>query len=504
VLVAAAVIAATGEAAADAALFRVSVGTPRGRPIASDFLGLALEYRSIPALTGSNASGVNPVLIQLIRNLVPHGRPVFRIGGQSTDRTWWPAPGTRPPLGVTYSLTPRWTASVRALATAADARLILGIGLEANRPKIAAVEARQLVSRLGRRYVDALELGNEPELYPAVPWYRTLRGAAIPWYSHVGAPVFARPRQYGPEAFYAEFSRALGLVPGLPVAGPSAGLVPWLDGFRRFLAPRSRVRMVTWHAYGLNQCVADRSSPLYPTVPNLLALRASRELMTGVGPVVALAHDVGANFRIDEMNSVTCNGRIGVSNAFASALWIMDALFAVAADGVDGVNIHTFQEAANGLFDFDRAHGQWQAMVRPLYYGLMMFAQAAPAGSRLLRVSSGSQAQVRAWATLSRDHRTRVLLINDSLTRSARAQLRAPVAAGPAAVERLRAGSAYATSGVTLGGESFGPGTATGVLPSPQTTVLVPRSGGYTLTLPAASAALVTLAPGAYPIVRGR
>jgi hypothetical protein len=499
---AALLLAATGSAAARAAVFHVSVGAPQGRRIAPDYLGLALEYRSLPGFVGRRGAAVNPVLTQLIHNLVPRGRPVLRIGGQSTDRTWWPVRGTRRPLGVTYSLTPRWTASVRALAQAVNARLILGVGLEANRPSLAATEARQLVSRIGPGYIAALEPGNEPELYPETPWYRTLHGAPIPWYSHDGVPVYARPRKYGPSEFYGEFSRALGLLRGLPVAGPSVGRVPWLDGVSRFLAPSSRVKMVTWHAYGLNQCVTDRSSPAYPSVPNLLSLRASRNLMDGISPVVARSHGVGATFRIDEMNSVTCNGRIGVSDTFASALWVMDALFAVATDGVDGVNIHTFDEAANGLFDFDRVAGQWQAIVHPLYYGLMMFAQAAPSGSRLLRITSDAQDHVRAWATRGPDHRTRVLLINDSLRDRATVEVRAGAATGRASLSWLQARSAYAKQGVTLGGASFGARTATGVLAPARVAparvaIVAPHAGVYRVTLPAASAALVTLGPGA-------
>jgi hypothetical protein len=488
--------AAVGPGVVRAAVFRVSVGTPQGRPVAADYLGLALEYRSLPGLVGTGTGAVNPVLAQLIRNLAPTGRPVLRIGGQSTDRTWWPVIGMRQPLGVTYSLTPRWTASVRALAQTINARLILGIGLEANRPQLAATEARNLVSGIGRQYIAALELGNEPELYSEVPWYRRLHGAPVPWYSHVGAPVYARPEGYQPKAFYREFSRVLGLLPGLPIAGPSVGQVPWLSGVRRLLAPGSPLKLVTWHAYGLNQCVKDRSSPAYPSVPNLLSLHASRELTTGISPVVADAHHVGASFRIDEMNSVTCNGRRGVSDTFASALWALDSLFAIAADGVDGVNIHTYPDAANGLFDFAQAGGQWQATVHPLYYGLLMFAQAAPAGARLLNVSSSDQDQVRAWATLAPDHRVRVVLINDSLRVAAPVQVRAPAAAGPASVSWLRARSAYATSGVTLGRASFGAHTTTGVLAPGQSTAVRPHAGAYSLTLPAASAALVTLAPG--------
>jgi hypothetical protein len=478
---------------ARASVVRMSLGAPHGRPLAADFLGLSLEYRSIPGFTGANPAAVNPVLVQLIRNLVPHGRPSLRIGGQSGDRTWWPVRGVSPPLGITYSLTPRWMTSARTLARATDGRLILGLGLEANRTRLDAVEGAELLAGIGRRYIAALEIGNEPELYTVVPWYRKLRGKPIPWNFHDGKPVFARRAGYGPTAFYEEFERTLRVLPRLPIAGPATGHVSWLDGLRPFLAPGSRVRMVTWHAYGLNQCVTDPSAPMYPSVPNLLAPRASRGLVTGISPDVALAHAVGASFRIDEINSISCNGRLGVSNTFASGLWILDSLFSIAAAGVDGVNVHTYQHAANGLFDFADSGGRWSATVHPLYYGMMMFARAAPPGSRLLAIHAGRQNKVRAWATLAPDHRVRVLLINDSRAAPARVLISVP-RSGRANIERLLAPSAFATAGVTLGGARFASPTATGLLPPPREGAIRSVAGEYPVTLPAASAALITLA----------
>jgi hypothetical protein len=285
------------------------------------------------------------------------------------------------------------------------------------------------------------------------------------------------------------------VLPSVPVAGPDTGLLPWLRGFGAIVSRRSPVRIVTWHAYGLNQCVTDPTSSVYPTVGNLLAPQASRAIVTGISPYVALAHRSGASFRIDEMNSVTCNGRVGVSNTFASALWAMDALFTAASQSVDGVNIHTFQDAANGLFDFDRARGSWRGSVRPLYYGVLAFARAAPPGSRLLRVGGHRPAQARVWATIGRDRHTRVLLINDSLRQSALAVVRTTAAPGPASLERLQAPSAFATGGVTLGGRRFGARTGTGLLAAPLPRSVAPRSGAYAVTLPAASAALLTLGP---------
>ncbi len=487
--------AACGGTPASASVIRVSPTPSNVRPVGAGFIGLALEYRSIPVLTGSPPQPIDPVLVQLVRNLVPQGRPVVRIGGQSTDRTWWPVAGMARPLGVTYILTPSWMTSARALARALDARLILGVGLEANRSRIAAVEGEQLLAGLGRRFIDALEIGNEPELYTQIPWYRELHGSPVVWSSLVGAPVYARGPRYSPSTFAGEFSRALRVLPQLPIAGPVTGLVSWLDAFRRFLSPASPVRIVTWHAYGLNQCVTDPASPVYPSVAHLLSPPASRGIVNGVSPYVSSAHRVGASFRVDEMNSVTCNGRLGVSDTFASALWVMDALFTIASDGIDGVNIHTYPNAANGLFDFVYAHSQWSGTVHPLYYGVLMFRQAAPPGSRLLPVQAGGQAQLRAWATLAPDHRIRVLLINDSLTRSARSLVRVPGSAGPAGIERLRASSAYATGGITLGGQSFGATTNTGLLAFPQPSVVTLSTAGYAVTLPPASAALLVLQP---------
>jgi hypothetical protein len=480
---------------ARAYVFRLGVtGATHGRAIPANFLGLALEFSEIPRLSGPTAQSVNPVFAQLVKNLAPQGRPSVRIGGQSTDRAWWPVRGMSQPLGVTYALGPRWTAAARVLAQATNAQYLLGINLEANRTRISQVEAAALVKAIGSRYIGALEIGNEPDLYNLVPWYRRAGGRPLPWYSHDGSPVFSRPAAFSPQDYVAELTRTLRVIPRLPVAGPETGNPPWANAFDRLVSPHSQVRMLTSHAYGLNQCIKHTSSPAYPTVPNLLTLYASRGEVSGIGPYLALAHRNGAQYRVDEMGSVTCNGRLGVSNTLASALWAMDALFTMAADGVDGVNLHSYPNSANGLFDFALAHGQWRASVHPLYYGALMFAQAAPARSRLLRVVSSSQGPLRAWATRAPDHRVRVLLINDSLTGSALAVVRTPAAPGPAALERLRASSAYATSGLTLGGQAFG-ATTTGVLAPPVSQPVVPHGGAYAVTLPPGSAALLTLAP---------
>src|ERR1700753_4158653 len=77
---------------------------PRQGPRPPAFLGLAFASSSIPGWVGPDLADPNPVLVGLIHNLDPTGRPVIRIGGLSTDHSWWPVPGMAPPKGVTYSL----------------------------------------------------------------------------------------------------------------------------------------------------------------------------------------------------------------------------------------------------------------------------------------------------------------------------------------------------------------------------------------------------------------
>jgi hypothetical protein len=233
-------------------------------------------------------------------------------------------------------------------------------------------------------------------------------------------------------------------------------------------------------------------------VPNLLTTYASRTLLAnGLAGYVKLAHQDGASYRIDEMGSITCNGKPGVSDTMASALWAIDALFSLAAEHIDGVNLHTYPNSSNGLFDFTQSGTTWSAQVHPLYYGALMFAQAAPPGSRLLRVSASGPSDLRSWATSGPGAAVRVMLINDSLTQSATVSVKPPagVATAPGALERLTAPSASATRHISIGGRTFGAQTTTGSLQQPVTQQVKPVARTFHVTLPAASAVLLSLAP---------
>jgi glycosyl hydrolase family 79 len=478
-------VAGCGDAAKQAPAqptFNVT-GAAEGRPIPSGFAGLSIEIKALEEYAGTNPDAVNPILLHLIEDIAPEQSPVLRLGGDSTDWSWWPVSSVARPPGVRFTLTPNWLDVARSVATAVRGRLILGVDLEADNRAVAADEANAMVDRIGRRSVAALELGNEPELYGTFGWYTSAGGRSVP----------GRPRDYDPAAFQRDYSSFAPHLPDVRLAGPSSGAPAWLAKLGSFLDAEPRVRLVTVHAYPLKHCTKSKVI----TIPQLLSEQSSRGLAASVAPYVAVAAAHHDPLRVDEMNGISCGGTRGVSDTFASALWVLDALFEMARTGVTGVNIHTVPNSINEILGPDDTGGAQRMRVHPEYYGMMMFAQAAPAGSHLLKLGTATPPSVKVWATRASDGVVHVVVINKRLATSQFLRLRIAGARGAAEVEQLRAPSIHSTDGVTIGGQTFGAETSTGVLAGPATRHTVGASGGgYPVTVPPASATMLTIPAG--------
>jgi hypothetical protein len=451
-----------------------------GNAVPAGFVGLSIEEKALQQFAGTNPRSLNPAFVHLLADLSPGGGSVLRIGGDSTDWSWYPIPHVTRPPGVRFSLSPGWMSVARSLASSLNGKLILGVDLEADSRAIAAGEANAMVRQIGRQYIDALELGNEPELYGSFGWYKSATGQQVP----------GRPRSWNPAAYNSNFGQiAAGLPSGL-VAGPSMGGPHWLALLGSFVSANPRLRLVTVHAYPLKHC----TKATVVTIPELLADSSSHGLAVRVAPFLAAAARRHLPLRIDEMNGISCGGTRGVSNTFTSALWVLDTLFEMARGGVDGVNIHTVPNTINEILG-PVGSGNHSAMrVHPEFYGMMMFAQAAPAGSHLVRIADRLPQAIKVWATRSPDGSMHVVVINKRLSGSVTVGLRIAGAGAPATVEALRASSVHATGGVTLGGQTFGAATSTGVLGGHLTQgTLTSKAGTYTLSVPAASATMLAV-----------
>ena len=463
---------------------RLALGRP-GRTVPRGYLGLSIEFQAIRAYTGTDPAAIDPVFEALVRQLSPGQSPTLRIGGDSTDISWYGPAGATAPAHAKYRLTPSWLATTAGLAHAIDARMILGLNLAGDDPASDAAEAAADVKAFGSTLA-GFEIGNEPNLYAGIDHVRPMNFSPAPYRREIHTIVSALP---------ASAAQVPLVGPALSAGPDPAGTGPWLTEMAALLKSEPRVRTLSIHRYPLKRCFLPPSSPQFPTIARLLSSDATVSLADSIHRWVAIARAQGVKLRVDELNSAACRGRPGVSDTFASSLWVTDALFSLLHAGVDAVNIHTLPDSAYELFQFSRHDGRWRSWVRPVYYGLQLFAQATPVGSRLVDVAGATHTpRLSVWATTAPDHSERLVLINKDPGRAETVELPAPPGAhGTVTVERLTAPNLRATGHVTLGGRGYGRETDRGTLRAPR--VQPPGrapNGDYVITVPGASAAMVT------------
>jgi hypothetical protein len=464
-----------------------------GRAVPPSFLGLSLEVPAVADYAGS-AARPNLALGRLLTTLgAAQGSAVaLRIGGNSSDEAWW-APGASSrgarPRRVRYVIGDRWLGRLAWLARVARSPVTVGANLADRDPTRALAFARAVRDALPHGALRTVEIGNEPDLYT--------RGVTF----HAGHLVvrrIARRARYDPSRYAADvrryvalLSRGLGRAPAL-AAGGFAG-VAWDAALPPLLRDeRGRIDALSAHAYPLNGCPGH--APRGKQLRRLLSDTAGRGLAAGVARMVAIGRRAGAAVHVTEMNSATCGGVPGISDTFASALWAPGALFAMARAGVGGVDVHSWPRAPYAPFAFTTPRvGGARAHARPLYYGLLLFAEAAGHGSRLLPTHVTTDSGVRAWATLTRSGGLRVVAVNPSPAKAARVTVALRGArARPAVLRLLRARGLRARHGVSLGGRAIG---ADGRLHGrDRAAPVVPIAGRYVIRLPAASAGLLSTA----------
>jgi hypothetical protein len=451
-------------------------------PVPASYFGLSTEYWTLP-LFGHNMPAFERVLRLL--HVPGDGPMILRIGGDSADHSFFmPRTPTRMPAWE-FAVTPGFLSRLRGLVERDHIKLIVDLNLVTDTPLTAATWAHTAETSLPRGSIVGFEVGNEPDLYSRRFWVRTLARSPL---QSVGLPLELTPTTYVEE--FAAYARVLGEnAPDIPLVGPAVAHPRLGLAFISSLIDNEQPELgaVTGHLYPYSACAKQPRSADYPTVPRLLSWDASGGLANDIAGAVAVAHAAGLKFRLTEINSVTCGGKQGVSNTFATALWAPDALFTLMRAGVDGVNLHVRAYTWNAPFVISRRG----LIPRPLLYGLIMFDRTLGPEARLVRLhmSKARSLNLSAWAVRVRGGFLHVLLIDKS-NRTVRVALHLP-STGPATVQRLLAPSASSTSGETLDGQRLGRG---GTWIGRRLTETIPRGPhGYLLTVPKRSAALVSV-----------
>ena len=450
-----------------------TVGIPRS------FLGFSTEYWTLPV--DENHIALYRRVLALLHT-PGDGRFVLRIGGVSSDHSFWQLAVHRSPEWA-FAITPRWIARTARIVRQSRLRVIIDLNLITATPALNADLAREAVAALPRGSIAAFEIGNEPDVYNHQVWGVRLEGdrtanGALP--SSLTAGTYAT-------MFSADARSLHAVAPTVALQGPAlADPRLSLGWIARLLAGRHpRLDAVSVHEYPYTAC-ARPGAPAYPTIGKLLSPRTTTRMANAVTPAVRLARRSALPVRVSEFNSVTCGGVRGVSNSFASALWAPSALFAFVRAGVSSADLHVRAFSINAPFGFDRAG----VVPRPLLYGLILFTRMLRPGSRLVRVrvQGPAGAPLRAWAVRQTRRRLSILLI-DRTTRAVRVGVPLP-SHRRATVQRLVAPSARATSGETLDGQWLGADLRW--KGRKRVERVAPHGGRFTITVRAMSAELMT------------
>ena len=432
-------VVSTGSARSSAAIVTVAGGRPL-LSVPSSFLGLSTEYWTVPVWSQQ--------LVwfgRILSQITPNGPMVLRIGGDSAAQSLW-APTKELPEWA-FEVKPAWLSQVSRIVSAFGVRIILDLNLVTATPASAAKWAQTAESGLPSGSVIGFEIGNEPDIYSPAGFKRKAGARKIP--RKIEPKMTAR--HYAAE--YAQYDRALDrAVPSIPLMGPALySPKAHVSYIAQLLAgPHHGLAAITVHRYPFSAC-ATKGTPAYPTIARVLSEYATAGMANTIKPTVRLARQHHLPVRLTEINSVTCHGTRGVSNTFATALWVPDALFEFMRAGARSVAIHVRTDTINRAFSLTPRG----VFAYPMFYGMAAFARMLGAHPQLLHtgLQSSPGFHLKAWAV--RDGSTlRVMLINKG-SRSGYVRLRLP-AGGALTLQRLLARSPAATAGVTLAGQHLG------------------------------------------------
>ncbi|MFF3871764.1 glycosyl hydrolase family protein [Streptomyces sp. NPDC001978] len=473
-LAAATMIASVGTATTAAAAVPQVINiaqTTTGTSLTPSSVGLSFEASSLslPGFTSGNLATYEKTL----------GTSVMRIGANAVDRTFWTSTGeTAPSWATDGTITPVNLTSLAGLAQASGWKVILAVNLKHYDPARAADEAAHAKAALGSSLL-ALEIGNEPDLYPQ--------------YTNNTAQYISDFQNY-----VAAINQA---APGVPIEATDVATSPTGTMQNAFVSYETglgtpNISELTSHYYPLKGAGCGGTS----SISDLLGTTTRTNELNNATSAVSQAARLGVPAVIDEGNSAYCGGQPGVSDVFAAALWEIDHQLVNARQGVQGVYEHGGVKQCGTTMPYtplcaltatDAANGKLAA--QPEFYGLATVAQIGTGD--FLNVDNPAWANVRAYAVKHTDGTETVVLDNvqdPAVNGPTTLQLNLGASFASGTRMDLTASSLSATSGITLGGQTIQPD---GTLPTPTTTGFGIGGNSFNVTVPAGSATLLTLTP---------
>jgi hypothetical protein len=443
-----------------------------GNPLPADFTGFS--YESAQLNDPRFFSAENTQLAGFLRKLSPSG--VLRIGGNTAEYAMWTPAGGNAGSSTTEAAGPDTgkqapqrtevtREAIRNLRDFLDATgwsLLYSLNFGSENPEVMAEVVAYVVDTIGPKLV-ALQFGNEPDLF--------MRNGL-------------RKPDYGYRQFAAEWEHAYrvvrGRVPHAAIAGPdTADRNNWLVSFARQF--KHEAAFLTHHYYA----EGPPSDPAM-TIAHLLD-PANQRLVDLLKGIAEARQASGLPLRLAEGNSCYQGGKPGVSDTFASALWGADLMYQLAAAGACGINFHGGGYGWYSPIVGTLANG---FLARPLYYGMLMFAESG-AGTLIDTRLDAADPLLAAYGIKNTNGTVKAAFFNKNADRSVTLTIDAGMAATKASVLRLWAPRLDDVADTSFGGAPVG---ADGAWTPAAGETLIAQNGTVTLDLPKASAALVTFA----------
>ena len=419
--------------------------------IGREYIGLSFESSTLNNGDRYDARGN---IVNLLKTL---GTSVLRFGGDSADQA---------------SFTGLDSTALRGLGRLTKASGWSAIYTENlaefNATRVTA-DARAVRASLGSKLL-AFACGNEPDQY-------------------VNTGI--RPLSYTVSSYLTQVNQCYQAIrrgaPSARVSGPDTTNTPaW---FGQYAAQESGlISLFSQHYYPLGcASAADSPSALLGTLlsPSLAATEAAR-----FAGYAAQTKRSGAPLIMTETSSACGGGVRGLSNSYASALWVIDYLLTGAEHGVSGMN---FTGGLNTLctgYTVLCATGNYMYRPQPIYYG-MLFTHLLGTGKLLrVQIAASSGGNLTAFAVRPATGGGLRLMVENLSQQQASVTIDVGSYRGTAKVLRMTGPSLLATSGVRLQGASV---TRKGGIKLGNPGTITCTAGGCPVTLAPYSAAMVTI-----------
>jgi uncharacterized protein (TIGR03437 family) len=399
----------------------VTIGAAVVGAIGPSFAGLSYEKDQMdnPFFSPQNANAIG--LFKLI------GPSLLRIGGNSVDKTTWTPNGAGRTSG---QVAPSDIDALAGFLKATGWQVLYGTNLATSTPALAAGEIAYAVQSLGSSLY-GIEIGNEVDLY-AGNYFPSTWGFSD--YLTLWQSFATTIRQQSPT---------------VPLTGPVAA-----SNISGYVAPFAKaegknVILLSDHYYRGNGALATSTVELL--------VSPDTNIVTQAKAMLAVSQSVDVPYRFAETNSFYNGGAPNVSDAYASALWVIDHLFACASNGAEGINLHGGGDST-GYTPIADSNGV-VVEARPEFYGVTLFTLAGHGTLQQTTISAGG-VNATAYAIRAVNGAFNIIINNKDAVQTINTSIQLPQAAPSAQLIQMTGSSLDATTGIAIQGGAIQPNGA--------------------------------------------